>query len=247
MSTRIDPAEYALGLLTPDQEREARRLEREDPGFAAELRALRGVEARLTQLGTDEWDAAGPPPLRLDAITASPGAPAAAPLRERESLWSRLARPFREGSFGIRPGLALAASVLLVGLGVIGGLVLGGDDQPATGGDVVALVRFGVGPAGASGSARVADIGGTREVTLDTSGLKPSAPGTTYEVWMIRDKQRMVSLGTFKVGDGGKATVTLPVTVNPADYPVMDVSIEPVGGPPQHSGKSVLRSPGTPA
>jgi anti-sigma-K factor RskA len=245
MSTRIDPAEYVLGLLTPDEELEARRLEREDPSFASQLRTLRGVEARLADLGLDEWDASGPPPLRLDAIVSPEHN---APVREREPLWSRLTRPLREGSFGIRPGLALAACVLLVGLGVVGGSLLsGGDDPAAPAGDVVALDRFGAGPAGASGTATVAQIEGTPEVTLDTSGLRPSKPGTSYEVWMIRDEQRMVSLGTFKVGDDGRATVTLPVTVDPKQYPVMDVSIEPVGGPPAHSGKSVLRSTGTPA
>jgi anti-sigma-K factor RskA len=244
MSTRIDPAEYVLGLLTDDEEREARRLEREDPSFAAELRSLRGVELRLADLGPDEWDAAGPPPLRIDAIVA-PERRASAPARE--PLWSRLTRPLREGSFGIRPGLALAASVLLVGLGVVGGLLVAGGDDGAPSGEVVALERFGEGPDGAGGTATVAKIEGTPEVTLDTAGLKPSEPGTTYEVWMIRDEQRMVSLGTFKVGEDGRATVTLPVTVDPDDYPVMDVSIEPQDGRPQHSGRSVLRSPATPA
>jgi anti-sigma-K factor RskA len=244
MSTRIDPAEYVLGLLTDDEEREARRLERQDPAFAAELRALRGVEARFADLGADEWDASGPPPLRIDAIVA-PDQPVA--VRAREPFWSRLTRPLREGSFGIRPGLALAASVLLVGVGVVGGVLVTGGDEDAPSGEVVALDRFGEGPQGASGTATVARIEGTPEVTIDTSGLKPSAPGTNYEVWMIRDEQRMVSLGTFKVGDEGRAVVTLPVTVDPDEYPVMDVSIEPQDGKPQHSGRSVLRSPATPA
>jgi hypothetical protein len=147
----------------------------------------------------------------------------------------------------VRPAIALACAALLVGLGVGAGLLVagGGDEAPA--GEVIALDRFGDGPAGASGTAKVADIDGVPEVTIDTSGLRPSRPGESYEVWMIRDADRMVALGRFRVGAEGRATVTLPVTVSRAEYPVMDVSIEPDDGPAAHSGVSVLRSPATPA
>lgn len=244
MSGRIDPAEYVLGLLTPEQEAEARRLEREDPAFASELRALHGASQRLDALEVDEWDAAGPPPLRMDAIVPGPVVPA------RPSLLQRLLRPLREGAPGVRPAMALGATVLLVGLGVLGGTRLGGDDSgdgPAPAGDVVALDRFGDGPDGASARATVASIDGTPEVRIAASGLKPSAPGDRYEVWMIRDPKHMVSLGTFTVGPDGRAVVTLPVTADPKRYPIMDVSIEAADGNPGHSGKSVLRSPATPA
>jgi anti-sigma-K factor RskA len=240
MSGRIDPAEYVLGLLTPEQEAEARRLEHEDPAFAAELRALHAAGRRLDALEADEWDAAGPPPLRLEDI---------APRPERPSLRERVTRPLRGRSFGVRPAVALACSLLLVGLGVFAGTRLAGDEDggAAPGGAVVALDRFGDGPAGAGGQATVASIDGTPEVRIDAHGLQKSAPGTRYEVWMIRDARRMVSLGTFTVGRNGRAVVTLPVTADPRRYPIMDVSIEPADGDAAHSGHSVLRSPATPA
>ena len=50
MTPRIDPAEYALGLLEGSHLAEAQRLEASDPAFAAEVRALVGVGARLTAL-----------------------------------------------------------------------------------------------------------------------------------------------------------------------------------------------------
>lgn len=243
MSGRIDPAEYVLGLLTPEQEAEARRLEREDPAFASELRALRGASARLDALEVDEWDAAGPPPLRMDAI--EPGPVAAA----RPSAFRRLVASL--GAPGMRPAVALACSVLLVGLGVLGGVLVtrdGGDGGSApTAAGAVALDRFGDGPSGAQARATVASIDGTPEVRLAAQGLRPSTPGTHYEVWMIRDARHMVSLGTFTVGRDGRAVVTLPVTADPRRYPIMDVSIESSGGGPGHSGHSVLRSPATPA
>ncbi len=238
MSRRIDPAEYALGLLEGADLAEARRLEATDPDFAGEVRALAGVTDRLSALEAAEWDAAGPPPLRVDTTTP-PALPARPSWRAR--LGERLG-----GGVRVRPAFALACAVVLLGIGVGAGLlVAGGDDGEggAPGGQVVALSRFGAGPAGASGRATVSQAGGAPEVTIDTRGLRPSRPGSSYEVWMIRDGKHMVGLGRFKVGPGGRATVTLPVVVSPADYPIMDVSIQADDGPAAHSGISVLRSP----
>ena len=245
MAPRIDPAEYALGLLAGADLVEARRLEASDPAFAADVRALTGVRARLNALEADEWDAAGPPPLRVAAATLSPARAAAAGPRGAwiASLVDRLG-----SGFNVRPAFAAACAVVLLGIGVGAGLIAaGGDGTPSPAGQVVALARFGSGPAGASGRATVAQVGGVSEVTLDTRGLQPSARGSSYEVWMIRDAKHLVGLGRFKVGPGGRATVTLPVTVSPVDYPIMDVSIEPDGGSAEHSGVSVLRSPASPA
>lgn len=241
--THVDPADYVLGLLEGAELREARRLEAEDPSFGAEVRALAQVGMRLDALEVDEWDAAGPPPLRLDV--AAPQAPASRPRRSRLAAFGD-----RLGSaFTLRPGVALACAALLVGVGAGAGILASGsdDENAVPGAQVIALDRFGDGPVGAGGTAQVGEIDGVREVTVDTRGLKPSAPGTSYEVWMIRDAKTMVGLGTFKVGPEGRATVTLPVTVDPDDYPVMDVSVEPDGGPAAHSGVSVLRSPADPA
>ena len=237
MRARIDPADYALGLLDGPDLAEARRLEAEDPAFAVEVRALARVGARLDALQADEWDAAGPPPLRLDVATAHQAAPA--PRRSwLAGIGDRLG-----SALTLRPGIALACAALLIGVGVGAGLLASGGDGGGGSAQVVALERFDEGPIGASGTARVTRLDGVREVIVDTKGLEPSAPGKSYEVWMIRDAKRMVGLGRFKVGPEGRATVTLPVTVSPADYPVMDVSVEPDGGPATHSGVSVLRSP----
>jgi len=239
MTPRIDPAEYALGLLDGADLAEARRLEASDPAFAAEVRALTAVGARLDALEADEWDQAGPPPLRVDTT------PVPAPATAARRSWASGLRERLGSGLTIRPALAAACAVVLLGIGVGAGLlVAGGDDGgSAPAGQVVALDRFGAGPVGASGQATVSQTGSGPEVTIDTRGLRPSRPGSSYEVWMIRDGRHMVGLGRFKVGPGGRATVTLPVVVSPADYPIMDVSIQPDDGPAAHSGISVLRSP----
>ena len=235
--TNVDPAAYVLGLLEGEDLREARRLETESPEFAAEVRSLAQVGVRLDALEVDEWDAVGPPPLRLDIA-----APQTRP-RPRRS-WLAGVGDRLGSALTVRPAIALACAALVLGVGVGAGILVAGDDaSPQPDAQVVALDRFDDGPVGASGTATVADIDGVREVTIDTRGLKPSEPGQSYEVWMIRDAKRMVGLGTFKVGPEGRATVTLPATVSPEDYPVMDVSVEPDGGPATHSGVSVLRSP----
>ena len=245
MTSRIDPAEYALGLLDGVDLAEARRLEASDPAFAAEVRALSAVGARLSTLEADEWNGAGPPPLRVD--TATPNLGPTRVTRSRRSWTSSLRERLGSG-LSVRPVFAAACAVVLLGIGVgVGLLAAGGDGAAAPAGQVVALDRLGSGPAGASGRATVSQISGVTELTLDTRGLKPSAPGTSYEVWMIRDAKHMVGLGRFKVGPEGRATVTVPATVSPADYPIMDVSIQADGGPATHSGVSVLRSPASPA
>jgi len=51
------------------------------------------------------------------------------------------------------------------------------------------------------------------------------------------DVTRLVSLGPVRA-DG---TYDLPPGLDPAQFPVVDVSVEPLDGDPTHSGDSVLR------
>ena len=59
------------------------------------------------------------------------------------------------------------------------------------------------------------------------------------EVWLLApDAQRMVSLGVMA---GDEAEFVLPGNLDVAQFPVVDVSDEPVDGDPTHSGDSVVR------
>jgi len=232
----IDAAEYVLGMLPADDMERGRRRELEDPAFAAEVRELRAVTSRLGALGSEEWEPASPPALRLGEIVGKE-APAAAPGRER--------RPRR---LTLRPALGALAAAGLLAAGVGGGLLIAGSDDGSTPAPVVAarvaLAPIGPAPAGARAVAALGASSGAREVTLDVRNLTPSPKGTFYEVWMARDARHMVSLGTFEVGADGHARVMLPVPVSPSAYPIMDVSLEPADGVPAHSSVSVLRTAG---
>lgn len=243
MRRRPDPAEYVLGTLAPGDLERGRRLEREDAAFAADVRALRAVIARLEPLEADEWNPAEPPALELEAVVPGAAPASSTPRRERRAWLGGLVRRLPGGSLALSPALAATAAVLLVAGGVLGGVLLSSDGDDAPAGETLALERYDDGPQGAAGRASIADVDGARELRIDASGLRPSGADDFYEVWLIRDASRMVSLGTFRVGEGGEAVVTLPVPVEPADYPIVDVSLEPADGTPTHSGKSVLRAP----
>jgi anti-sigma-K factor RskA len=67
----------------------------------------------------------------------------------------------------------------------------------------------------------------------------PQTDDAYFEVWLLaEDVSRMVSLGTM---DGPSTSLPIPTGVNLADYPVVDVSIEPFDGDPTHSSDSLVR------
>jgi anti-sigma-K factor RskA len=229
MRRRRDAGNYVLGGLPPEEEARLRRRERDDPGFAAEVQRLRAVTGRLTSLDATAWEPAAPPPLRAPA-PASP-----APARSRRRLV-------------LRPLPAALAACSLLAAGAVGGAVLsGGDDAvgpaaPVTGGGArIALAPIGQGPPGAGAQATMR-AGDPRRMSLTVEGLEPTAAGDFYEVWLLRSPTELVSVGTFRVDERGRARVSFPVGVDPGRFPVVDVSREPADGDPRHSSVSVLRS-----
>lgn len=88
------------------------------------------------------------------------------------------------------------------------------------------------------GTATVVEAGGTLvlDVDLDTD-LEPGA-GQFYELWLIDTQvEGMYSLGRIS-SDG---SFPVPEGVDPADYPIVDISVEDDDGDPTHSGNSVYR------
>ncbi|HKY66402.1 MAG TPA: anti-sigma factor, partial [Acidimicrobiales bacterium] len=136
-------------------------------------------------------------------------------------------------------GLAAAAAALVLVV-VVGAVALArdGDDD---GGSVVAsaeLEPLPDEPTGAASPTRadLVDHDGRLQLDLSTGDL-PDADGF-YEVWLIdTNVDGMVSLGPARA-DG---TYSVPSGVDPAQFPIVDVSIEPPDGDPTHSGVSVLR------
>ena len=213
MSEHFDALDVALGEVAPEQRAAAEERLRTDPAFAREVERLRGTVARLEAQPDETWSPPTPPPL--------PAAVGAGRERRQPALSRRL-------------GLALAAAALVV-LGVAGTLgaqQLSGDD----GGERVVLAGLPLAP-GASGEAELDD-----GVRLTVTGLRPSRPGEYYELWLLNSPDDLVSVGAFRVGEDGTATVEFPLGVDPRRYQLFDVSVERDDGDPGHSSRSVLRS-----
>jgi hypothetical protein len=133
---------------------------------------------------------------------------------------------------------AVAAAILGV-LGTLGVLALtGNDDGTGAPERIVARARLEPLPDHrGTGQAELVGTGGRRQLDLTVTGL--GKIDGYYEVWLLdADGKKLVSLGLLR---GNHGTFPLPSSVNVADYPVVDVSIEPADGNPAHSGDSVVR------
>ncbi|MGY1681503.1 anti-sigma factor [Geodermatophilus sp. SYSU D01176] len=165
---------------------------------------------------------APPPPAALPPPPAPARAPApVVPLRTRRS---RL--------------LLAAVASLVVGVGIgAGAVALGtrGDEGQA----VAAAALDPLDDSGAAGEARVLERDdGTRVLQLDLTAA--ALEDGFYEVWLIDEAvEDMYSLGVVR--SGGEVGLEVPPGVDLTEYPVVDVSVEPLDGDPGHSGESVAR------
>jgi len=90
----------------------------------------------------------------------------------------------------------------------------------------------------AHGSVEVVSSASGPRVLVDVSGL--AAPQGYYEVWLLdRKAQKLVSLGALDGADHG--SFAMPPGVSMSDYPVVDISLEPGDGNPEHSHNSLVR------
>lgn len=137
-----------------------------------------------------------------------------------------------------RRGLAVAAAVAAVigaGAGVAGTLLVTSDDNTTPTPQAVIRLEPLAGKTG-DGTADLIDAGGRLKVAA--AGLN-SGQGF-YEVWLINvDGKRMVSLGVLDPRTGG--TFQIPPNVTAQGYRIVDVSLEPDDGNPEHSHNSIIR------
>ncbi|MDO8307538.1 MAG: anti-sigma factor [Actinomycetota bacterium] len=125
------------------------------------------------------------------------------------------------------------------------GLIVGGagvatvlDRQPEA--TVVATAELGaMSEAGLTGTAVLHRGDAGNLLTVSIPGLPGDVDGY-YEVWMATaDAGTMIALGTL--APGAEATFTLPGGLDPAAFPVVDVSHEHFDGDPEHSAESLVR------
>jgi anti-sigma-K factor RskA len=134
--------------------------------------------------------------------------------------------------------LAAAACAAALAVGVT--LTVTGGGQGDMPGPLTASTQVvGAGGDGVSGTASLygADqAGGMVKVALDA--VPPPPAGHHYEVWVLeKGSTEMTSVGSF-TPSSGDVDLTLPLPA-PADYAAVDISVEPNGGPPAHSGTSL--------
>ncbi|HJV98401.1 MAG TPA: anti-sigma factor [Arthrobacter sp.] len=138
----------------------------------------------------------------------------------------------RTAAWWQRPGtwLAAAAATVLVASATV--WTLNRAPEPLAQADLTPLAKF-----SATGSARVVSApDGSR--TLEVKLSKDEAQGY-QEVWLIApDLSRLVSLGVMNSDSG---TFEVPAGLELADFPIVDVSDEPVDGNPAHSSISIVR------
>ena len=135
------------------------------------------------------------------------------------------------GRSRLRSWLPLAAAAAIA---IIAGaaLVLRGDDVQQ-----VALVELDSLTNEGSATAELVRDDGRLELRVDVEGQVRPEDGF-LELWLINGEiTELISLGPLQP-DG---RYLLPPGVDPAAFPVVDVSIEPLDGDPTHSGQSVFR------
>jgi hypothetical protein len=130
--------------------------------------------------------------------------------------------------------LAVAAS-LVVGAAIgAGAVALAGRDSAQ---ELAATDLAPLDERDASGNAEVVATGDGEQlrVVLDA----PDAGEDFYEVWLIEPNiERMVQVGVVRPGT---TVLDLPEGIDLGEYPIVDVSVEPLDGNPTHSGDSVAR------
>lgn len=197
---------------------------REHPAAAREARAPRDAGA-----GRDAGvpRTAGPTH-QAGAESESLGEPVSLQDRARSGPAQR-----RAAAWWQRPGawMAAAAAALLVTAGAVWSLNQAAP-RPLAEADLAPLAQY-----SAAGSAKVVEAAdGSRALEVRLS--KDEAQGY-QEVWLIApDLSRLVSLGVMNSDSG---TFQLPAGLELSDYPIVDVSDEPVDGNPAHSSVSIAR------
>lgn len=141
----------------------------------------------------------------------------------------------------------VAAAILLV----VGGFVVvsrSGDEAPTVVATAELSHEANFDELGSSATAAAelveADDGSVGIHLVDASLPAPDGEAADLELWLIRPDANgevadIVSLGLVDPSDPG--TFEIPSTYDPAQFSVVDISVEPRDGQPTHSGRSILR------
>ena len=198
----------------------------EGPLGDEELIDLRSLVERA---GLDEFEWEHPPPELWNRIAVETGVGPERTIDPSRDTTASSIRPARRRWRAVVAGVAAAAAAVVAVV-----VVVVNDDQA----DVQVLSAVDLEPlAGAGvGRAELVSIDDSLQLRVETEGL--DTPDGYFEVWLIDPSvTELVSLGPLRA-DGD---YDVPPGVDAAEFPIVDISDEPVDGDPSHSGDSVLR------
>lgn len=133
-------------------------------------------------------------------------------------------------------GAVAAALVVIVGIGT-----LVASNRSTSRNELVASTNLSLIAGEGKGTAELVKEDGTLHLRVDVSGLAPAEKSDFYELWLIApDFADMKSMATF---DRSTDTLDIPVPkgMDPAKFPLVDISEEVNDNNPGHSGRSILR------
>lgn len=167
-----------------------------------------------------------------------------------DDLWDRIAEEVRSDdgpaaapgrSVRTRRVLALAAAVVVV-CGLVAAALVATRGSSGSTTELVARASLsgeGLDPGGDStGAAELLEGSSGWKVAIQADDLPDPPAGSYYEAWLLGSGPGQVqSLGALR----GDERFAVPDGLAIEDFPLVDVSIEPIDGNPAHSSKSVLR------
>ncbi|MCU0301061.1 MAG: anti-sigma factor [Candidatus Nanopelagicales bacterium] len=192
-----------------------------------------GIRAELGLLGAPEGSDRG---RVLTLPTAAPAPAAEVPPQPDTTVVPM--RPRRRPMLGV--AAVAAAAGALVGGGLVWAAVDEGGQPIGPQGQLVAQAVLDPLTADVAqpGQAEVLDSPDGQVIRVDATAL-PARDGF-YEVWLIDEGvTKLVALGALPAGSVG--TFTVPPGISIEDFPVVDISLEPLDGDPAHSKESLMR------
>ncbi|MGH1549553.1 anti-sigma factor [Leifsonia poae] len=175
--------------------------------------------------------------LTMEAPAAPAVVPAPAPAPAEPPAHVAAQRRVRSTASRRRWVAALSgAAVLLVAVVVAAVLVLRPTAQVQAHATLAGLPAWST-SSGTATMERQTDGTTVLQIELDSPAVHSS--GDYREVWLMNsDLTKSISVGLL-AGDSG--TFAMPPNIAAADYPVVDISQQPLNGDPAHSGDSIVR------
>jgi hypothetical protein len=196
-----------------------------------------GEAAQLARTTLGDGALIAPSDAVWSSIQRELGMTSPAPIPFEVDQGSGRSRGRRLGRHRIQFALVAAVTAgLLVGGGILAGQLRGqsGDLTTIARADLAALPAWPT----SSGQARItASESGERLLVITIEA--PDPDGAVHEVWLLtREVDGLVSLGLLQ---GATGQFVIPHEIDLGDFPVVDVSLEPLDGDPGHSGDSIVR------